>query len=649
MNPHAIVPASTTSSAILQLVPHQAPEVLELRELLEPIIAAGARGRGARIAALAEKTGMPAKTLRKKLDALIHRGVAGLVNRRDHPALWNSTLPAGLPEADKELVKTWCEKWQRSSEAAIRAMRAAWLEQCVPVQAQDRGLEVPLTAQPVDIRTGYPVGWSVENLLRHAPSAYELKAVRIGRSAASAHRPLVYTTRRLLYVGQYVMWDDIWHDHEVVDFDPRRRGRPLEFHGLDLASACKIAWGMRTRTQRADGSHDGLTGGDFRFTFASYHATTGFHPQGTVHVAENGTAAIPEWMERILFDATDGAITVNRAGMTGATAHAGQYAGRAKGNFRFKAALESLGNLMHNEFAALPGQVGKDRDHSPEQMHDAALVSRDGAALRTYGLTRHEDALIAAMAQLAPARAELLLHPLTMMHTFRSIAGEVYARINARRMHDLEGWDDRWVYDERTGKMRRLSPQEVWQPGARALKPLDLATIALMLAGGDGLEKLGIERTTRNGMFEFNDGELSGDLLRYDATALKEREKYLTMLNPFDDHRLFVFGANGGFITAAKRIHSVCRSDEEAVRRRMGEAAKTEAALLQPLRLRHLAEAKQKLERHEHNARVLGRPAPASSLPDAGECDAVNPSPLPDRDPAGDSADDLASELSDLL
>jgi hypothetical protein len=39
--------------------------------------------------------------------------------------------------------------------------------------------------------------------------------------------------------------------------------------------------------------------------------------------------------------------------------------GEGKGNPRFKAALESIRNLKHNELAALPGQTGMDRDDRP--------------------------------------------------------------------------------------------------------------------------------------------------------------------------------------------------------------------------------------------------------------------------------------------
>jgi hypothetical protein len=146
-------------------------------------------------------------------------------------------------------------------------------------------------------------------------------------------------------------------------------------------------------------------------------------------------------------------------------------------------------------------------------------------------------------------------------------------------------------------------------------------------------------------MIELRDGEVSGDLLRYDALALPDREKFLTVLNPFDPSRLFCFDARGGFVAACERLHSVCRSDVEAVQREMGRAAKQEATLLAPLRLRHLAEAREKAALHEHNARVLagGAKPPASRLPEEEV-----PFDLPPAE-SGQDAEDLAQQLAALL
>lgn len=574
-------------SALLALVPDQVPEIYRWRDDFVAIAAAPKGRRMAAVDALAERRGVPSAQVYKLLQKYEKQGIAGLIDRRNATQLWESKQPRGLSVADQELVKTWCEKFQRKNEPAIRAMLEAWRSQRISRELAERGLAVPHTDTPLDPTTGYPRGWGGEgrNLLRYAPKPFALKAARIGRTAAAAHRPLVYTTRRNLYVGQFILWDDMWHDHEVVDLDQKKRGRPLEFHALDLASACKIIWGNRTRILREDGSHEGLKGGDYRFLLAAQLGGIGYHPRGTTNVIEWGTTNLPEEIERLIFDATGGLVRFERGGMEGAAAHAGQYAGRRKGNFKFKAALESLGNLIHNEMAYLMGQTGMDRDHAPEEQH---------------GRQKHTDALLMALSQLDEKRIEWLRWDYCTIQQFRMLCEQVYGVINGRVEHDLEGWDERYVPDARTGRMRRMSPWEVWTPGRRALQTIDEATVALIIGHEQGTERL-----TRNGMIELRDGEISGDLLRYDATALPDREKFLTVLNPFDARRLFCFDARGRFVRAIDRMQSVCRADVEAVHREMGRAAKQEAELLAPLRLRHLAEAREKAARHAHNVDVL--------------------------------------------
>lgn len=605
----SIVPAdSTTDASLLAQVPGQIPELYAWEADLLPILAlrpGGGRVKRA-LAALAQARGISAVTARRRLDAYREHGLAGLIDRRPCPALWDSAEAAGLSEPDRELVKLWCESYQRKNAPALRGLLRSWREQRVTREQLQRGLAVPHTDTPLDPQTGYPIGWSERNLSRSAPPPVELKAARIGRSAAKSEMPLVYTTRADLYVGQYYLFDDMWHDHEVVDLDQVKRGRPLEFHGLDLKSACKFVWGCRTRVP-AEFKHEGLKASDFRFVLAAALTGTGFHPtRGTTLIVEHGTAAIPSEIEALLSDQSGKMIKVERSGMEGAAAHAGQYAGRSKGNFRFKAALESLGNLIHNEMSYLPGQVGMDRNHCPEEMNDGGRLvdPATGRALSAFGLHKHTDALLAAFAQLPPERAQWLEWDVCNIQQFRLICEEVYARINRRTKHELEGWDEYHVPDRINGRMRRLSPHEVFAPGTRALVPISTELTALLI-GSDG----GTELTVRSNMIEVNCGEISGDVLRFDAAGLlPDREKFLTVLNPFDAGRLFCFDARGRFVTTLPRLHKPCRSDVEAVQRACGAAAKREAALLQPLRLTQLEAARAKAARHTHNADLISPP-----------------------------------------
>jgi len=558
----------------LHAIPEEArADAFRWEELLKPLLAIDGRLTRA-LHDLARRLEIPEPTLRRKFYAFKKHGLAGLIDRRIcGPQAWNTRRTSGLSPQDKNLVKKYCEDSKRGNKAAIRQLLADWRKGVVTSSA------------PLDTVTGYPVGWSERNLLRAAPTKFEIKAARIGRVAASAHRELVYTTRANLWVGSHYLFDDMWHDHECNCLARLLRGRPLEFHALDLYSANKFAWGMRLRVDKGDGTMEGLKGADMRFLLAFVLRNFGYSPRGTILVAEHGTAAISDQIEKLLAEATGGLVTVERSGMTGAAAAAHQYAGRSKGNFRFKAALESLGNLIHNEMGFLPGQTGKDRNDAPEGQ---------------YGLQKYNDALLAAVSQLAPERAAMLRWPILTIQQFQMIAGEIYARINARTEHRLEGWDMNYVPDTRRGGMRRMAPVEVFNRGRRELIPLEPEVIAMIL-GVDAAEP----RTVRNGKIEIEGSEVTGDTLRYRATALREGEKYQAVLNPYLPDELHVFDGKGRFVAVCPRIWSEDRADVEAVERAMGTSKKVEADLLAPLRARHLKQAREKLAMHEHNAAVL--------------------------------------------
>lgn len=566
-------------------------------------------GRTAAMREIAARHGVPYKTIERKFYALQKHGPAALIDRRHAgPSAWNTTKPIGLSDHDSELLKSYVERNQRKAAPAIKALRRDWMSGKIT------------TPTEIDLATGYPRGWSEANLMRHLPTRFELSVARRGRSAAASERRLVYTTRANLWVGSHYLFDDMWHDHMVNVLDQRKTGRPLEFHAVDLYSANKFAWGMRVRLPGPDGTMESLKEADMRFLLAAVLGTHGYSPQGTSLVVEHGTAAIRDDLETLIADETHGLVTVQRSGMQGAAAAAHQYAGRSKGNFRFKAALESLGNLIHNEMAALPGQTGMDVASRPEGLH---------------GLLKRNDALMAAISQLAPERAEMLRWPLLTIQQFQSIAGEIYARINARTDHELEGWDQMYLPEPHTGSMRRMSPAEVWRPGARQLRKFRPEAIAMLLLRDNGTELL-----TRSGMFQLTNGEISGDVLRFDAQLLKDREKYLTVLNPYDPSALYVFDSRGRFVAACPRIYSVDRANLEAVRRECGAAAKAEADRLLPFRRRHMQEARKLAADMRHNSRVLaGEPVTPEekSLADShrrriageqGEIDDLLPEPV---------------------
>jgi hypothetical protein len=530
----------------------------------------------------------------------------------------NATV--SLPEDFIEYWRGLCEQNQRKSRPAYRELlRRYWA--CDLIKGY---------ARRDSNNNAIPQGWSYRNLMRHAPTPFERTARRQGRSAAADYRPLVFSTRAGLKCGQFYVFDDIEHDLKVnLPGINRLAMRPLELACLDVYSGCKIKWGLKPTVIGDDGAKQKLKERDMRFLLAYILYRIGYRPEGTTLLVEHGTAAIREDVERALADATDGAIRVNRSGIEGAAAFAGAYGGRPKGNFRFKAALESHHNLVHNELAALPGQMGMDRQHSPEELH-----GRDAA----------NNALLKAIMALEPERVAMLRLPFIPFRAFEEIIDIVYARINGRMEHHLEGWEesglmvnefrlaanaawspmsmlpalpanDREAVERILSKpglvqCRRMSPAEVWNRDCGGLVKVRPNVLPAIL-GGD----LAVERTVKDDhLFEFQDRDLSPSPLRYraeiammdgSAQILQPGEKFMTFANPFDLSQLIVCDAQCAFLGLAPRWETVRKDDIEGLHRAMGAAAKMEKKLLEPVARRGAEVTRQRMADAQWNAQVL--------------------------------------------
>ena len=544
---------------------------------------------GASLASLASAMGVSPRTARRKWDSAAMHGWRGLVDRAMEPSLRTGGIAPETIEHFRKLVALN----QRKTLPAYRLLVRQFLS----------GEPIPGVAPDVS-RKCLPPGWSRTNLVRHAPTKFEITALRIGRSAARSLGPLVYTTRRELWVGSHYLFDDMVHDHFVNVLDSKKTGRPLEFHGLDLFSACKFAWGMRVRTENEiTGRMEGLREENMRSLLAVVFSRDGYHAErGTELVVEHGTAAVREDLERLLFDLSRGKITVRRSGIEGDPAHVGQYAGRSKGNFRFKAALESLGNLIHNEMGFLAAQTGLSVDRRPEEIH---------------GLLRHNDALLDAFAALAVDRPQLaaaLRFPVLSDRQFHEIAMEVYRRINSRTDHNLEGWDLMVRPDERDlTRVRRMSPMEVWMAGRGQLTRLRAEHVALML-----YRDCAVERTVAGGEITLRDSDIGSDEFRFDASSYRDGEKYQVVCNSFDPDRAYLFDARRRFVGAIPRRIRVSRADDEAVRREMGHVNKVLAERLAPVAALGREIAQQRIADARHNAEVLAQAeATRSATPSA--------------------------------
>lgn len=603
------------------------------------------------LSGIAAAMGASAKTARRKYDAWRKQGWRGLVNHSKVRETGISLSP--------EFIEYWCQLCRENGRKYLPAYREF-------VRQFKAGEPIPGIGPSVP-RGSIPRGFSYDNLILHKQTKLEETASRIGIVAAAPFRPKVLTTRFGLRVGQYIMFDDMWHDFKIVAIGQRKPMRLLQLHAHDLFSGCQFARGLKARMEDPEtGKSINLHEDEMLFLVAHVLTEFGFCKDGCYLIVEHGTAAISEQLEKALFDLSAGKIIVLRSGIEGASSLAGQYCGRGKGNFRFKASLESLGNLIHNETANLlmfPGQTGSNsRINCPEELH---------------GRERAMEPLALAIAALPSQVINQLRLPFLEVNAAKWAVEFVMERINGRTQHELEGWlesglsttdfevpgigtipSDKFltlpaeqqlaIQTVATPIARRMSPREVFDIGRRDLVKFRPEQTAWLMK-----DKQGREVTVGNDhLITFEDSSISPEPLRYLAHHFAPGDKFLAVPNPWSPENLQLFDPKGRWVGQVAHWQRVRRDDIDALHRQMGAAAKIEKELLAPLAARGADLLKQRLDATLNNIDVLS-PAPEQKAftkreGSAAAADILAPSEMRPEDSTGAqaAADELLAALS---
>lgn len=562
--------------------------------------------------------GYSAVNIRRKYDKWRHAGRdwRALVDYRRMPK--NKTA-----NALEQIYKYYCENNQRSSRAACRRMledlhagkelnpvKWTWVD-FYKAEFKNR---IPPKECPRDY---IPAGATYRSLQRKfGLSKFESVSMRIGRAAARDYIMPVLTTRVGLKPGEIYMFDDVWHDLDC--FFGSQVVRPMELACLDVASGCKVHYGLKPRMYDADGKRRNLNERDMRFLFAYVVCKIGYLKTGTTFITEHGTAALPKAMKEQLSALSNGALKFVESGIINEQVLKGSLPGCVGGNFRLKAALESHHNLPHLEAAHLPAQLGSNgRTSRPEQADKLETYTKD---------------ILKLASELSTERRNMLMFEMLEYNRYARIYDEMVYRINARTWHDLEGWEqagnmieefrvsdqsDSWLPMSMLldmdpvqaaairalirsnpalfARARKLSPLEVWQHGTANLVQLSKHCIPDLLGPNLALDKQ--IPVQQNGLITFQNQHLGPGDHVFPAVvttpagfqqALRPGAKYIVHCSPLDPAEIFLTAPeNMQYIGFANRLNVPCKNDTEGIYHQIGKQNAHEARLMAPIRERH--------------------------------------------------------------
>jgi len=503
----------------------------------------------------------------------------------------------------------------------------------------------------IDPVLGHPPGMSYSWLMRHTSDPFDTALARFGRVKASEWRVPVLKTRVSLKFGQYVEFDD--HDFNQKVLFQKRPMRPSGFVAIEVLSACPALMAIKPNLWSEDEQkRRTLTEREFMWFVIAYLTAVGVRRDdiGTTLITERAKAVIKgEFRERLLAAVPNLKLYAGAIPELNARApYAGQFDGRGRGNFRTKALVEGFFNPLDNQTAALAGQMGKDRDHAPAQLH----------GMEKY--TRELVERIEASAQPREALARVQF-PFLTFHQWRQLAHDAVERIKRATDHQLEGWktlgfervqwretveSNHWLEaaeltllpevtraiiksrleaDAALTRPLKLSRADVFNARRPELKPVPLFKIPELV----GLENaLWNERTQTYlhkvgaqvpGCFVFQCEEIEPDPMAFYARDergfLPNGAEYICFVNPCWPQHLIACDEQLRVVAVCPRYERA--HDDASLKAALGQQRSYEAAAEVRLSLRHDDAAKRNRAMRAHNDGVL----PTSGPADVGSID----------------------------
>ena len=347
--------------------------------------------------------------------------------------------PQKQPAEFVSFVRKLIEENHRSTKAALRVLREQIWAAGLPVPGYGTWMEwyvaaFPGRELPKHFPRIYPSGWSVRNLRRYAPSKGELALVRQGFKAAKRFFPHVTRDPSQLRPMELIIADDFETDVLTAflgdDLYKPQICRTAGLLAIDAATRCKLAFGLKPRLERKDGTRMGIKRRDVRTLLYSILLKYGLPDYPITLLVENATAAITPDFELALTTLFDGRIRIERTGLIN---HRTLTNGFVEGGGRpwEKGQIESLFNYVWNEAGSMPGYKGSRYDNAPGELAQRLLYAE---RLLSQG-DRKQDLNLPA------EKLALLKLPFKSVDEATTAFEEVFARCDCRTDHKMLGFD----------------------------------------------------------------------------------------------------------------------------------------------------------------------------------------------------------------
>ncbi len=317
---------------------------------------------------------------------------------------------------------------------------------------ENPGQPTPAVCPFSELRGSQPKKLSSRNFYRLAATPKAQRALALSGTAAarSALSGLIEFDTSKLRPLEMIAFDDVRADFMILDPVTGRVEELWMLVAMDVGTRCELRFGIRPR-RLVDGKHEGITRRDMQHLVCGILREYGYPADyDCTLLVENASAAITSGFEAALAHNTGGRVRVKRTPVLKGNPFMDGWGEEGRGNPKGKSWREAAFRLMHEEAGAIAGQIGADyslksASHSPAQRFTEKMIRQATPALTLT--QRHQYGLPFETLQQGTMELE-----------------EIFIRMNARRNHNLTGFDliTEWRWKE--------SP--VWRPWDQAPKGL---------------------------------------------------------------------------------------------------------------------------------------------------------------------------------